>query len=180
MGDIKKIRIGHGYDTHRLIEGRNLILGGVNIPYDKGLEGHSDADAVIHSLCDAILGAIGLGDIGNYFPDTDAEFKNIDSRILLRQVYDLMKKNNYQLANADMTILAQAPKMKDHIPAMKEKLSQDLNTDISTLNIKATTTESKVHQQQSNTLTSNSISLLHHETLYRFLSAYLCCCRFPC
>ncbi len=95
------MRIGHGYDTHRLVEGRSLILGGVTIPYEKGLEGHSDADAVIHALCDAILGAMCLGDIGSHFPDTDPELKNIDSRILLQQVYDLMKKNKFVLGNAD-------------------------------------------------------------------------------
>ena len=109
------MRIGHGYDAHRLVEDRPLILGGVTIPYEKGLEGHSDADAVIHSLCDAILGAMCLGDIGSHFPDTDPEFKNIDSRIIIRQVVELMNKNNYMLGNADITILAQAPKMVGHI-----------------------------------------------------------------
>lgn len=141
MDDIIKMRIGHGYDTHRLIEDRDLILGGVTIPYEKGLEGHSDADAVIHALCDAILGAMGLGDIGSYFPDTDPELKNVDSRILLRQVYDLMQKNNYKLINADITILAQAPKMAPHISAMKTNLASDLNTDITNINVKASTTE---------------------------------------
>lgn len=136
-----KMRIGHGYDAHRLVENRPLILGGVTIPYAKGLEGHSDADAVIHALCDAILGALCLGDIGNHFPDTDAAFKNIDSRILLRQAFDLMKQNNYVLANADITILAQAPKMAGHIIAMQKNLASDLNTKTSNVNIKASTTE---------------------------------------
>lgn len=135
------MRIGHGYDAHRLVENRPLILGGVTIPYAKGLEGHSDADAVIHALCDAILGALCLGDIGNHFPDTDAAFKNIDSRILLRQAFDLMKQNNYVLANADITILAQAPKMAGHIIAMQKNLASDLNTKTSNVNIKASTTE---------------------------------------
>ena len=135
------MRIGHGYDAHRLVKDRPLILGGVTIPYEKGLEGHSDADAVIHSLCDAILGAMCLGDIGNHFPDTDPELKNIDSRIILKQVFDLMEKNNYVLLNADITILAQAPKMAAHISAMKENLSADLNVNITDINIKATTTE---------------------------------------
>ena len=135
------MRIGHGYDTHRLVEGRSLILGGVTIPYEKGLEGHSDADAVIHALCDAILGAMCLGDIGSHFPDTDPELKNIDSRILLRQVYDLMKKNKFVLGNADITILAQAPKMADHISLMQKNLSTDLDVKITDINIKATTTE---------------------------------------
>ena len=141
MDDIKKIRIGHGYDTHQLVEGRDLILGGVLIPHEKGLEGHSDADAVIHALCDAILGAMGLGDIGNHFPDTDSEYKNIDSRILLRQVSDLMNKNDFQLVNADITILAQAPKMAPHIPKMKANLASDLGTDTVNINVKASTTE---------------------------------------
>ncbi len=135
------MRIGHGYDTHRLVEGRSLILGGVTIPYEKGLEGHSDADAVIHALCDAILGAMCLGDIGSHFPDTDPELKNIDSRILLQQVYDLMKKNKFVLGNADITILAQAPKMADHISLMQKNLSTDLDVKITDINIKATTTE---------------------------------------
>jgi len=135
------MRIGHGYDAHRLVKDRPLILGGVNIPYEKGLEGHSDADAVIHALCDAILGAMCLGDIGNHFPDTDPELTNIDSRILLRQVFDLMKKNNHVLGNADITILAQAPKMAAHISSMKEHLSADLDVTITNINIKASTTE---------------------------------------
>ncbi len=135
------MRIGHGYDTHRLVEDRPLILGGVRIPYEKGLEGHSDADAVIHALCDAILGALCLGDIGNHFPDTDPEFKNVDSRILLKQVVDLMKQKKYQLSNADITILAQAPKMAGHIPAMREILASDLNCSIEDINVKATTSE---------------------------------------
>ena len=135
------MRIGHGYDAHCLVEDRSLILGGVTIPYEKGLEGHSDADAVIHALCDAILGALCLGDIGSHFPDTDPELKNIDSRILLRQVYDLMKKNKFVLGNADITILAQAPKMADHISSMQKNLSTDLDVKITDINIKATTTE---------------------------------------
>tara|TARA_R110000782_G_scaffold65058_16_gene132509 strand:+ start:3679 stop:4152 length:474 start_codon:yes stop_codon:yes gene_type:complete len=135
------MRIGHGYDAHRLVEGRALILGGVTIPYEKGLEGHSDADAVIHALCDAILGAMCLGDIGSHFPDTDPELKNIDSRILLRQVHDLMKKNKFVLGNADITILAQAPKMAGYISSMQKNLSTDLEAKSTDVNIKATTTE---------------------------------------
>jgi 2-C-methyl-D-erythritol 2,4-cyclodiphosphate synthase len=135
------MRIGHGYDAHRLVIDRPLILGGVTIPYEKGLEGHSDADAVIHALCDAILGALCLGDIGAHFPDTDPTLKNIDSRILLKQVNDLMKQNNYVLGNADITILAQAPKMATYISAMKKNISADLDASTSDINIKATTTE---------------------------------------
>ena len=135
------MRMGHGYDAHRLVDERPLVLGGVTIPYKKGLEGHSDADAVIHALCDAILGAMCLGDIGSHFPDTDSSLKNIDSRILLQQVYNLMKKNKFVLGNADITILAQAPKMADHISSMKKNLSIDLDAKITDINIKATTTE---------------------------------------
>jgi len=135
------MRIGHGYDVHRLVEGRPLILGGVTIPYEKGLEGHSDADAVIHALCDAILGALCLGDIGNHFPDTDPELKNVDSRLLLKQVCKLMKEKNYILGNADITILAQAPKMAGYIPEMRKILTDDLNSEIENINVKATTTE---------------------------------------
>ena len=135
------MRIGHGYDAHRLVDERPLVLGGVTIPYKKGLEGHSDADAVIHALCDAILGAMCLGDIGSHFPDTDPSLKNIDSSIILQQVYNLMKKNKFVLGNADITILAQAPKMADHIPSMKKNLSIDLDAKITDINVKATTTE---------------------------------------
>lgn len=135
------MRIGHGFDAHRLVDDRLLILGGVTIPHEKGLEGHSDADALIHALCDAILGALCLGDIGKHFPDTDPKLENVDSRLLLKQVFDLMKKNNYVLGNADITILAQAPKMAAHIPAMRENLASDLDSDIKNINIKATTTE---------------------------------------
>jgi 2-C-methyl-D-erythritol 2,4-cyclodiphosphate synthase len=135
------MRIGHGYDAHCLVKDRALILGGVTIPYEKGLQGHSDADAVIHALCDAILGALCLGDIGNHFPDTDPELKNIDSRILLKQVYDLMKIKNYVLLNADITILAQAPKMAEYISEMRKNLASDLNSKVENINIKATTTE---------------------------------------
>lgn len=154
------MRIGHGYDAHRLVKERPLILGGVTIPYEKGLEGHSDADAVIHALCDAILGAMGEGDIGAHFPDTNPDLKNIDSRILLKQVVELMSKNNYVLGNADITILAQAPKMAGHIPAMKENLSSDLNVTVSHLNIKATTTEKMGFIGQGEGIASHVVVLL--------------------
>ncbi len=135
------MRIGHGYDAHRLVVGQPLILGGVTIAYEKGLAGHSDADAVLHALCDAILGAMCLGDIGAHFPDTDPALKNIDSRILLQQVYALMEKNKCVLGNADITILAQAPKMAPYLLAMQKNIATDLNTAITNINIKATTTE---------------------------------------
>ena len=154
------MRIGHGYDAHRLVENRKLTLGGVTIPYEKGLEGHSDADALIHALCDALLGAMGLGDIGTYFPDTDLQYKDIDSRVLLEQVVELMIKNNYVLFNADMTILAQAPKMAGHIPAMKENLSHDLKVNADKINIKATTTEKMGHIGRGEGIAVHSVVLL--------------------
>ena len=135
------MRVGHGYDAHRYIAGRPLILGGVEIPYEKGLEAHSDGDAVIHAICDSLLGAAGLGDIGSYFPDTDKKFKNIDSRILLREVLAQIKEKSFEIGNIDVTILAQAPKMASHIAAMKSILADDLNVDSTSINIKATTTE---------------------------------------
>jgi 2-C-methyl-D-erythritol 2,4-cyclodiphosphate synthase len=135
------MRIGHGYDAHVLVEGRPLILGGVSIPHDKGLAAHSDGDAVIHALCDAMLGAAAMGDIGKHFPDTDVEFSNIDSRILLRHVTGLLDKHGYSVVNADITILAQAPKMSPHIETMRCNLSSDIGVDADAVNIKASTTE---------------------------------------
>jgi len=135
------MRIGHGYDAHAFVEGRPLILGGVNIPHDRGLAAHSDGDAVIHALCDALLGAAALGDIGKHFPDTSVDYENIDSRILLRHVAGLLQKQERALANGDITILAQAPKMAPHIEAMRKNLAADLDTDVSRINIKASTTE---------------------------------------
>ena len=134
-------RVGFGYDVHRLVRGRALIIGGCHIPHQLGLLGHSDADVLTHAIIDAILGALAKGDIGKHFPDTDPEFKNIDSRILLKQVFDLMIKNEYELVNADITILAQAPKMAPHLAAMKANLAADLEATIDQINIKASTTE---------------------------------------
>ena len=135
------MRVGHGYDAHRYIDGRPLILGGVEIPYEKGLEAHSDGDAVIHAICDALLGAAGLGDIGTYYPDTDKKFENIDSRILLRDVVSHLREKSYEIGNVDVTILAQAPKMLAHIPKMRSHLAEDLRIEVPAINIKATTTE---------------------------------------
>ena len=135
------IRVGQGYDVHQLVEGRPLVLGGVTIQHNKGLAGHSDADVVVHSLCDALLGAAGKGDIGQHFPDTDSSYQNIDSRILLRKVMSLLQEDDWQLVNADLTIIAQAPKLAPHIPQMRSLLSNDMNIDETQLNIKATTTE---------------------------------------
>jgi len=135
------VRIGHGYDAHSFTEGRPLILGGVTIPYEKGLAAHSDGDAVIHALCDALLGAAALGDIGAYFPDTEEEFRDIDSRILLRKVIALLEKNKLKISNVDITILAQAPKVAQHVPSMRKNICADIKTDVGNINIKATTTE---------------------------------------
>ncbi len=135
------MRIGHGYDVHRFGENRKLVLGGVTIPHDKGMVGHSDGDVVIHALCDALLGAAALGDIGLHFPDTSDEFENIDSRILLRNVVAQLEKENLKLGNADITVIAQAPKLRPYIDDMRTLLSADLQIDISQINIKATTTE---------------------------------------
>ena len=137
-----KIRIGQGFDAHRFKEGGKLIIGGVEIPHTHGMEAHSDGDVLIHALCDAILGALGEGDIGKHFPDTDKKFKSIDSRILLCEVVKLMQDKGYQLGNADMTIVAQAPKMAPHLAEMRKHLAADLHVDIENINIKATTTES--------------------------------------
>ncbi|MGZ8094647.1 MAG: 2-C-methyl-D-erythritol 2,4-cyclodiphosphate synthase [Methylosarcina sp.] len=135
------IRVGQGYDVHRFNEGDHIILGGVRIPYEKGLEAHSDGDVVLHALSDALLGAAALGDIGKHFPDTDPEFKGADSRVLLRHVYDIVQKKGYRLVNADVTIIAQAPKMAPHIADMCRCIADDLKTDIDCINVKATTTE---------------------------------------
>jgi len=136
-----EIRIGNGFDVHKFIDQTRLVLGGVVIPYAKGLEAHSDGDVVIHALCDAILGALSAGDIGQHFPDSDPIYKGIDSRQLLRQVVKLMHDRGYQIGNADMTVVAQAPKLASHIPAMRQHLAQDLMTDIGNVSVKATTTE---------------------------------------
>jgi 2-C-methyl-D-erythritol 2,4-cyclodiphosphate synthase len=135
------IRIGQGYDVHRFIDEGDVILGGVTIDYDQGLEAHSDGDVVLHALCDALLGAAALGDIGKHFPDTDAEFKGADSRVLLRHVYGIVQQKGYSLVNADITIIAQAPKMAPHIISMCGNIAEDLKVDIDFINVKATTTE---------------------------------------
>ncbi len=135
------IRVGMGYDVHRFKDGGEVVLGGVKIDYEQGLEAHSDGDVVLHALCDALLGAAALGDIGKHFPDTDPEFKGADSRVLLRHVYRIVQARGYQLVNADMTIIAQAPKMAPHITAMCRNIADDLTVDVDCINVKATTTE---------------------------------------
>ena len=154
------MRIGHGYDAHTFTSGRPLILGGVTVPYELGLAAHSDGDAVIHALCDALLGAAALGDIGKHFPDTANEFKNIDSRILLKKVQSLLAGKNLKLINADITIQAQAPKLAAHIPAMRENLAADLQTTIDNINIKATTTEGMGFIGRKEGIAAHAVALL--------------------
>ena len=134
-------RFGMGYDVHRLVEGRRLILGGVAVPYEKGLLGHSDADVLIHAICDALLGAANMRDIGYHFPDTSAETDGIDSKILLRKTYAMLRERGYRLGNIDATICAQRPKINPHVEAMRECLAECLETDKDNISIKATTTE---------------------------------------
>lgn len=135
------IRIGHGYDVHRLCENRKLILGGVEIPYEKGLMGHSDADVLVHAVMDSLLGALALGDIGKHFPDTDPKYSGADSIELLKHVYNLIKENGYSLGNIDATILAQKPKLAPYINNMRENIAKAMGCDISQVSVKATTEE---------------------------------------
>ena len=134
-------RIGHGFDVHQLVPGRALIIGGVKIDHPRGLLGHSDADVLLHAICDALLGAAGMGDIGKHFPDSDARYKGIDSRALLRQVAAKISAAGFTVGNVDATIIAQAPKMAPHISSMVANIAADLGVDVSRVNVKATTTE---------------------------------------
>ena len=135
------MRIGHGYDVHKLVEGRKLIMGGVEIPYEKGLLGHSDADVLLHAISDALLGAAASGDIGKLFPDTDQQFKGADSLALMAEVYRQIKEKGYKVVNVDATIIAQRPKMRPHIDAMRANIAKTLDVDIDCINVKATTEE---------------------------------------
>ncbi|MFZ5485140.1 MAG: 2-C-methyl-D-erythritol 2,4-cyclodiphosphate synthase [Pseudomonadota bacterium] len=135
------MRIGHGFDVHAFAEGRKLIIGGVDIPHDRGLLGHSDADVLLHALCDALLGAAALGDIGRHFPDSDPRYQGIDSRMLLRHVAGLLHERGWRTGNVDATIIAQAPKMAPHIAAMRTHVAADLGIEVDCVNVKATTTE---------------------------------------
>ncbi len=134
-------RVGHGFDVHAFAANRKLIIGGVDIPYEFGLAGHSDADVLLHAICDALLGAAGLGDIGRHFPDTDAMFSGIDSRILLRRVVEQLHERTWRIGNVDATIIAQAPRMAPHIARMTAHIADDLGVAIDRVNVKATTTE---------------------------------------
>ena len=154
------MRVGMGYDVHRLVEGRDLIVGGVKIPYEKGLLGHSDADVLLHAISDALLGAAALGDIGKHFPDTDPKFKGADSRVLLREVCRLLDEAGYRVENVDATIIAQAPKMRPHIDTMRQNIADDLGISISQINVKATTEEGLGFTGTGEGISSQAICLL--------------------
>lgn len=157
-------RVGHGFDLHRFVEGRRLVLGGVEIPYAKGLLGHSDADAALHAIADALLGAAGLGDIGRHFPDTDPAYKDADSRKLLAQVAALVRAQGFAIANVDVTILAQAPKLAPHMPAMREATAATLNVVPDLINYKATTTEKLGPIGEGLALAAEAVALLTHHS----------------
>jgi 2-C-methyl-D-erythritol 2,4-cyclodiphosphate synthase len=155
------MRIGQGFDVHALVTGRKLIVGGVDIPNEKGLDGHSDADVLLHALCDALLGAAAMGDIGRHFPDTDSRYKNADSRVLLREVSRLVQEAGYRIVNIDATIIAQAPKMAPHIPSMVNNIAADLGLSRGQVNIKATTTEGLGFAGRAEGIAAEAIVLLN-------------------
>jgi 2-C-methyl-D-erythritol 2,4-cyclodiphosphate synthase len=163
---MSKIRIGHGFDVHQLVVGRKCIIGGVDIPYERGLLGHSDADVLLHAICDALLGAAALGDIGKHFPDSDAKFKGINSRELLRHVGALIKNSGFEINNIDATIIAQAPKMAPHISAMVSNIASDLALEISQVNIKATTTEKLGFAGRGEGIAAEALCLLSGDTAH--------------
>ncbi len=154
------MRIGHGFDAHRLGPGLRLILGGVEIEHDQGLIAHSDGDVLLHALCDAILGAAAMGDIGRHFPDSNPELEGVDSRILLRQVLHLARQAGWSVLNADMTIIAQAPRLAPHIDGMRRKIAQDLQIEAGQVNIKATTTEGMGYAGRGEGITAHAVVLL--------------------
>lgn len=156
------MRIGQGFDVHALVEGRPLIIGGVTIPFERGLAGHSDADVLLHALCDALIGAAGLGDIGKHFPDTDPRYKGIDSRELLRAVMQLLQARNLAVVNVDATIIAQAPKMAPHIPAMRSNIAADLGVSVDEVNIKAKTAEKLGFVGRGEGIVAEAVVLISH------------------
>ena len=153
-------RIGQGFDIHKLVEGRKLILGGIELEYEKGLLGHSDADALAHSIIDALFGALALGDIGTHFPDNDPKYKDIDSMVLLKEAYALVKQKGYEINNLDNTIFAQAPKIKPYIPQIQEKLAEILKIDKNLISIKAKTMEEQDSVGEKKAISTQSIVLL--------------------
>lgn len=154
------LRIGQGYDAHKFKDGDHIVIGGVTIPYEKGLAAHSDGDVALHALCDALLGAAALGDIGKHFPDTDAQFKGIDSRILLRDVRAKLTERGYSVVNVDVTIIAQAPKMAPYIPHMRQHIADDLQIAREAVNVKATTTERMGFEGRGEGISSMAVALL--------------------
>lgn len=154
------MRIGHGFDVHRFAENRPLIIGGVTVPHSHGLEAHSDGDVLIHAVCDALLGAAGLWDIGHHFPDTDEAFKNIDSRVLLRRVISDVQKLGWAVSNIDATVVAQAPKLAPYIPEMKSLLAEDMNVAADAVNVKATTTEKLGYTGRKEGIAAHAVALL--------------------
>jgi 2-C-methyl-D-erythritol 2,4-cyclodiphosphate synthase len=158
------VRIGQGFDTHALVAGRKLIIGGVHIPHDKGLLGHSDGDALLHAICDALIGAAGLGDIGRYFPDTDPQYKGADSRDLLRSVVAMLGGAGWQVVNVDSTIIAQAPKLADFIPAMSSNIAADLQVLPNCVNVKAKTTEKLGFVGRGEGIAAEAVALINRVT----------------
>ncbi|CAN5756471.1 2-C-methyl-D-erythritol 2,4-cyclodiphosphate synthase [soil metagenome] len=154
------MRIGHGYDAHRLVSGRVLILGGVSIPHDRGLLAHSDGDALIHAICDALLGAAALGDTGKFFPDTQTEWQGVDSRVLLREVAAMLARKGFQIANVDATVVAQRPKLAPYFSAMRENLAADLKIAIERVNVKGTTTEGMGFAGREEGIAAHAVALL--------------------
>lgn len=154
------MRVGYGYDVHRLDVGRPLILGGVEIPFEKGLLGHSDADVLLHAITDALLGACGLGDIGQHFPDNSEEYKDIDSRVLLRKAKDLIDEEGYGVANIDATIVAERPKLAPYIFEMRENIAQDIAVQISRVSVKATTSEGLGFEGKEQGISARSVALV--------------------
>ncbi|MES2362484.1 MAG: 2-C-methyl-D-erythritol 2,4-cyclodiphosphate synthase [Pseudomonadota bacterium] len=159
--DFPNIRIGEGWDTHALVPGRKLIIGGVEVPHTLGLLGHSDADVLLHAIIDALLGAAGLGDIGSHFPDTDARFKGADSMLLLRETARLLTERGYCIGNIDSTVVAQAPKLAPHIPAMRERIAGALGLDAGCVNVKAKTAEKLGPVGQGLSLEARAVALLY-------------------
>jgi 2-C-methyl-D-erythritol 2,4-cyclodiphosphate synthase len=154
------MRIGYGIDYHQLVEGRDLFIGGVKVPHDKGALGHSDADVLLHAICDALLGALALGDIGTHFPDTSAEFKDIDSKILLARTYELVKAEGYRVGNIDATLCLEAPKIKPYVPRMQEVIAGILGITVKDVSIKATTTEKMGFVGRKEGLVAHAVALL--------------------
>jgi len=154
-------RIGHGFDVHRLVPGRKLWLGGVEVPFIMGLAGHSDADVLIHAICDSLLGALALGDIGQHFPDSDEEYRDIDSKLLLKKVYALVKAEGWSVVNLDTTMIVEEPKVSSHIPKMRKILARILETDLQNISIKATTSETLGPEGRGEGISAHAVVLIN-------------------